>query len=726
MTSVFGRLTQSSRRFRSPLFLGLGGALLTIIIIVAIGEALGWPFLAQPAQRILSDKLHRQVSFGTSVTPPDNAPTTTKAFSMRFIGGLRVTASRLDIAAPDWSKKPHFLSARDITLELRYVDLWRAYRGEPLRVQRLEATTLDGNLERLADGRASWQFREPKTSPPLIETDASTRPMTPVFAKLQVASGVIRYQDAPLDIDLEARLSLTNGASVVGPPPGGKLAVASGTASTAQSADAGKSVKSGNSDASRENLFQINATGKYRGLDAKLELRSVDVLPWSAADAAAVSVPLTLNVTVGRAKLDFKGTATDASHLGGFTGRYSLQGPSLAAVGDPLGVTLPTTAAFRMDGAIVRQSDTWSVVVDKATIGTSRLNGAFTFETARPVPLLTGRLGGARLILADLGPSIGVPSGTDSKKVNGKVLPDRPFDLKALRSMDANVLIDMGELDLGSKLLETLRPLHSHLLLKDGVLTLDEIEAHTGQGNFGGKMSLDGRALKAIWIADLRWDGVQLERAIHQTRPNNAPPFVSGRLHGGTTLQGVGRSTAEILGSLKGKYHTELSEGAVSHLGVEIAGLDVAGALGVLFKGDDALPIQCAVADLVVDNGIFRPRVMVIDTENSAIWVEGSLSLATESLDLHAVVMPKDFSPLTLRTPLRVTGKFGNPEVSLDKAPLGRKLASAFLLGLINPLAALLPLVDTGDEKAASRGAEGCRKLMERAAPKKTSKARAK
>ena len=188
MTSVFGRLTQSSRRFRSPLFLGLGGALLTIIIIVAIGEALGWPFLAQPAQRLLSDKLHRQVSFGTSVTPPDNAPTTTKAFSMRFIGGLRVTASRLDIAAPEWSKKPHFLSASDITLELRYVDLWRAYRGEPLRVQRLEATTLDGNLERLADGRASWQFREPKTSPPLIETDASTRPMTPVFAKLQVRS----------------------------------------------------------------------------------------------------------------------------------------------------------------------------------------------------------------------------------------------------------------------------------------------------------------------------------------------------------------------------------------------------------------------------------------------------------------------------------------------------------------------------------------------------------
>ncbi len=711
MISALGRPSRLSGWFRSRKSRIVGGALLAVIIAVAIGEALGWPFLAQPVQHLLSDKLNRQVSFGTGLTHAENAQPSVKVFAIRFIGGLRLTASQFDIAAPEWSKNPHFLSASDITLELRYLDLWRAYRGEPLRVQRLEATTLDGNFERLADGRASWQFGESQIAPPL-KTELPARSMLPVFAKLQVASGVIRHRDVPLDIDLVAKLSLANGAS----------ATAIDAASPATPA---APAQSGNSNPSRENIFQVSATGKYRGQDAKLELRSVDVLPWVAADAA-VSVPLTLRLVVGRAKLDFKGSATDASNLGGFTGRFSLQGPSLAAVGDPLGVTLPTTSAFRMDGAIVHQSDTWSVVVDEATIGTSRLNGAFTYEAGRSMPLLTGRLGGARLILADLGPSIGVSSGSNPKKANGMVLPDRPFDLKALRSMDASVLIDMGELELGSKLLETLRPLHTHLLLSDGVLSLNEIEARTGQGNFGGKMSLDGRALKAIWTADLRWDGVQLERAIHQKRANDAPPFVSGRLHGGTTLQGAGRSTAEILGSLKGKYHTELSEGAVSHLGIEIAGLDVAQSLGVFLKGDDALPVQCAMADLVVDHGIFRPRVMVIDTKDSAIWVEGSISLATESLDLRAVVMPKDFSPLTLRSPLRVTGNFGSPEISLDKAPMGRKLASAFLLALINPLAALIPLVDIGDEKAANRGAEGCRKLMERAAPKKAAKAGAK
>jgi AsmA family protein len=110
---------------------------------------------------------------------------------------------------------------------------------------------------------------------------------------------------------------------------------------------------------------------------------------------------------------------------------------------------------------------------------------------------------------------------------------------------------------------------------------------------------------------------------------------------------------------------------------------------------------------------------MVIDTSDTAIWVEGSLSLASEELALRAVVMPKDFSPLTLRSPLRVTGTFADPSVSIDKAPLGKKLGTAFLLALANPLAALIPLIDGGDTKAAQHGAAGCKSVLQKAGAKR-------
>ena len=672
-----------------------GAVLAALLAALAIGESLGWPFLAVPLQQLLSEKLNRRVSFST--TAESGAPNEAQPFSIRFIGGLNMHAPRLDIAAPAWSVAPHMLSGSDVTLALRYSDLWRAYRDQPLRIHRLQARTLDGNLERLADGRASWQFGKTPSPPPTNDTAASTR--VPAFGSLQVADGLIRYKDAPLTADVDIRLSLANGASVVETRPA--------------SADKNVAVATDPS-----NVLQVNATGRYRDLPLKIDMTSTDVLPWASGDEAAVSVPLTLNATVGRASLVFKGSATDASHLGGFTGRFTVIGPSLAAVGDPLGVTLPTTSAFRTGGVIVRKGDTWYVVIDDATVGASNLNGAFTYDAGRSTPLLSGRLGGKRLLLTDLGPTIGVTPVAGSKKGRSMVLPDRPFDLKALRSMDANVLIDMGELDLNSRLLEPLRPLHTHLRVSSGVLTLSDLDARTGQGELKGDVALDGRNDNAIWNVNLRWAGVQLERWIKQARANNAPPFISGRLSGTTKLEGRGKSTAEILGSLKGKFRTELGGGAISHLGVELAGLDVAQSLGVLFKGDDALPVRCAVADLVADGGTFRPRVMVVDTDDSAIWLEGSLSLATEALDLKAVVMPKDFSLLTLRTPLRVRGTFGNPEVSIDKGPMGRTLATAFLLALVNPVAALIPLIDTGDAEAAKRGAAGCRSVAQRASGK--------
>ena len=730
-------MKNKTRTSAKPALLIALGLLLAVVAGLALGEAMGWPFLAKPLQRMLSDKLDRRVSFA----PDGVANASPPSFGIRFIGGVRLQAAQLDIGAPTWSAAPHLLLARDVTLDMRYIDLWRAYRGEPMRIERLRAALLDAKLERLADGRSSWQF-----APPPAAGASAAQPLSlPRFGNLQVVSGTLRYRDVPLAIDAEARLSLADsslGASVPAP-------AASGTTTPVQPTSG----------------LQVKAIGHYRELPLKIELVSSGVLPWVADDSVKVPVPLTLNATVGRANLVFKGSATDALNLGGLNGRFSVKGPSLAAVGDPVGVTLPTTGAFRTEGRVVKQADIWRVVIDDATVGASRLNGAFSFDAGRSVPMLSGRLKGSRLLLADLGPVVGTTAATaaspaaataavpatalpaataasgastrrgaepkstlgpkpnpkpvaNTAKARGKVLPDRPFDLAALRAMDANVLIDISDVDLNTRLLEPVRPLHGHLQLSGGVLTLRDLDARTADGRLTGALRLDGRGTQAIWNADVRWDGVRLERWVRQKRSDGAPPYVSGRLNGQASLQGQGRSTAEILASLKGRTRTQLRDGAVSHLAIEAAGLDLAQSLGVLIKGDDALPVQCAVADLQVEGGVFRPRLMVVDTTDSAVWVDGSLSLKTETLDLRAVVSPKDFSPLTLRTPLRVSGSFANPEVSLDKGPLGRKLAASLLLALFNPLAALIPLIDPGDAEAAQRGAAGCPGLAQRRSTK--------
>ncbi|MEX8519956.1 MAG: AsmA family protein [Leptothrix sp. (in: b-proteobacteria)] len=677
------------------------------------GESSGWPWLAAPLERTLSATLDRQVRLSAGAGPGTAAP---HPFQVRFLGGLRVSASQLEIAAPPWSATPHLLRADDVLLELRYIDLWRAHRGQPLRIERLQARTLDANAERLADGRASWHFG------PAPTPGAPAQPM-PLFGLLKVGHGTLHYRDALLDSDLQAQVSLVEAAvPAAAPAPPNP---ASGAAAAARQ------------PAPVTSVFRLSAEGRHHQLPVKIALVSSGLLPWMADTAPVVPVALTLAATVGRASLDFKGSAADVLHLSGLSGHFSLRGPSLAAVGDPLGVTLPTTAAFRTEGNLIKQGDTWRVVIADATVGASQLRGSFTYEAARSVPLLSGQLGGTRLLLADLGPVVGTtsaavaasgapaaarparPTRRASTPHRARVLPDRAFDLAALRAMDADVAIDIVEVNLNTPLLEPLHPLRTHLQLAGGVLSLTELDARTGQGRVTGEVRLDGRGSTALWRAHLRWDGVRLEHWIHQQRPGGAPPFVSGGLNGRASLEGQGQSTAAILADLKGQIHTELRDGAVSHLMVEAAGLDLAQALGVMLKGDDQLPVPCAVADLVATGGVLRPRVMVLDTRDSVIWIDGSLSMASEAIDLRAVVSPKDFSPLTLRTPLRVRGSFAAPEVSIDKAPMARKLAAALLLALLNPLAALIPFIDPGDDAATTtRTADACQSLRQRSTGK--------
>jgi AsmA family protein len=61
------------------------------------------------------------------------------------------------------------------------------------------------------------------------------------------------------------------------------------------------------------------------------------------------------------------------------------------------------------------------------------------------------------------------------------------------------------------------------------------------------------------------------------------------------------------------------------------------------------------------------------------------------------VAKPRNVSPLTLRSPLRVRGPFVAPRVSVQPAPIAARVAGGLLLGAINPLAAILPFLDPGE-----------------------------
>jgi len=660
------------RHRRWPWLLPLG---LVVGLAAAIGlaESQGWRFLAHPAERWLSDHLAREVHFGDD---PANG------FRLSLLGRIRLQVAELNVANPSWSQLGPMVQAHEAELTLRYRDLMAARGGHALTVQSLTADGLQLQLERQADGRASWQFGADPASP----SSEDKPPIDGVhFESLVVSNGQLKLIDTPNAVRLDGQFAYLPNAWQNQPG------------------------------------WTAQAKGHYRDAPITVQARTGAVLP--GLDALSPSeVPLTIDGSAGRARLKFEGKVRDLLGQQSLSGHYVLSGPSLAAVGEPMGLTLPTTADFTMQGQLQRDGNRWTTQVQSAHIGRSQLAGEFEFrDHPGGLPSLTGELRGQELWLQDLGPAIGVvpepelaktkpgPSVTDEH-----VLPDRPLDLPSLAVMQADVRIKLDRLELGHPKLQSVRPLKAHLTLNDSVLTLEDLDATLAQGRIWGSLQLDARRPSdGLWKVDLSTSGLRLEQWIHQERPKGEPPYVAGDLGGRFQLTGHGRSVADLLATADGQAQLLWTRGQMSHLVVEAAGIDVAQALGVMLRGDEALAVSCGAADLQVQHGLVSPKVLVVDTSDSTLWATGNLSLASEKLDLVARVAPKDVSPLALRTPLHVRGTLSDPQVSLEKGPLARRVVPAVLLGMLNPLAALLPLIDTGSDEAKAKLA-GCQQLVQR------------
>ena len=136
--------------------------------------------------------------------------------------------------------------------------------------------------------------------------------------------------------------------------------------------------------------------------------------------------------------------------------------------------------------------------------------------------------------------------------------------------------------------------------------------------------------------------------------------------------------------------------GYISNLLVEAAGLDVAEALRILATRDVQVKLRCAVADLALKQGVATPRALVIDTTDTIVTATGTLDFRSETLDLITKPVPKDPSPFVLRSPIVVSGTLKKPAVKPQIGPLIARGAAAVALGMVNPLLAIVPFIETG------------------------------
>lgn len=410
---------------------------------------------------------------------------------------------------------------------------------------------------------------------------------------------------------------------------------------------------------------------------------------WRSVGLADPRIVVDGRATVGATRMAVNGQVVDPRNLESLDARLDLAGADMHELYTIFRVPLPPTAAYRVDGRLRYDDKVWSFENFNGTVGRSDLSGTYVVDNRNPRMFVRANLTSNRLDITDLSGFIGAAPA--QPKVPGKVLPQNDYRLDKLRVADADVTFT------GRHFANPTLPLdqmQTHLVLRNGLLTLDPFEFGAAGGRLFGMVAVDARQPTISADADLRASGINLSRLAPTVQ---ALAESTGTLDGRVRLTGKGNSIAALLGSANGNVATVMQGGAVSDLVLRLMNLDIANSLVALAKGNRKIPIRCIVANFQARDGVLTPDPLLLDTEHTLVTGEGRLLLKDERLDLRLVAQPKDGSVLALRGPIDVQGTFANPSVRPELANAIARTAAAVGLGILAPPAALIPLMQIGD-----------------------------
>lgn len=443
--------------------------------------------------------------------------------------------------------------------------------------------------------------------------------------------------------------------------------------------------------------LELQASGRFRGEEASATATLPGLL-FSAEQPIEVAGTVRFGATQASLSGSFRAGAEGLAQV---DAGVTLSGESLAALEGVLGFELPATPAYELSGMLRQEPGAWHLVGLEGRVGESDLRGALSYATKGERGFLSADLSSERLDFDDLGRKAREAGQGDA------LIPETPFDTRGWDAVDAEVRLQAGTIT--DAPFGTLANVDARLVLHRGRVEVAPLQFGIGAGRVDATVVLDSRETPLFGSVSAELRGIDPAALVEALRRRDAS---LGRVHGRIDLAGRGGSFQQLLGSSDGDVVLMMNKGEVNGLLVEALGLDLGEALLMLGtkKGESQVALRCAIADFNVQGGLARADAFVIDTSDTRIVVRGSIDLAKEALDLSVRPQPKDPSLGAARSPIEVSGTLKDPDVAPRAGPLAARGGAAALLGLVNPLLAVLPFIEPGTGEDAD-----CRALLDAA-----------
>jgi uncharacterized protein involved in outer membrane biogenesis len=644
---------------RHPVLLAVATALVMLVLLF------DWNWLRPPLERYISQKTQREFRISDLHV------------ELGFVPTIRMRDVYFSNA--DWSQHEAMAKIEMLEFSVSLRDL-----PEKILIPRVALTKPDLVFERLPDDRKNWILAEPSE-----KTPSKLR-----ISTLSVDHGHLRYLDHGEPFELDVQGSTFDPA----------------TQEKVKDADAKPS--------NDRYTTQYKFSGKYHDAAFSGTALTGEVLSFQES---GVPFPLKGSLVAGTTKVEVEGTIADAADISAIDTRLYIEGQTLANLYPFLLLPLPASPPYWLRGQLVLKGNQYTMDDLAGKIGSTDVTGKARYIDRKPRPLLEAELHSKLLNMADLGPMIGVQTkGSGGKPaVSQAETRTRPAAKAKEQAIDPNHILPAGSFD-GSRLQKIdaeaslvalklvvpkalpLESLRASLSLHDAILKLTQLDFGFAGGTIASQAVLDARepTIKSDVKIDLR--RVRLDRLLPES-----PTIAQGAGYVGATLQlkGTGNSIADAAAKADGRIAATIANGRISNLVDAASGLQGGRVLQLLVGGDRLITVNCGGMVFDVKGGRGTSTLFVVDTEQTQILGTGGFDLEHERFDITVAPKPKSPGVLSLRTPVRVHGTFKQPDFEIVKGPLLARVAGALALAGAGPLAALVPLIETGPGEETNCGA---------------------
>jgi uncharacterized protein involved in outer membrane biogenesis len=404
---------------------------------------------------------------------------------------------------------------------------------------------------------------------------------------------------------------------------------------------------------------------------------------------------LNLSAQAFETNFTITGAIIDVINVTGLDLEIVARGKDLASFENIIKKPLPVKGPFNVSGHLVAATrDQFKLSDISLLLGKSKISGSAAVDQSAKKPRLKANLFAETLDLrAVIDQSAKQASGASkdrpaTEKRSDKVFADSALQLDGLQQVNAHIDFKAKQILLPKLALDNFQ---TRVVLKDGHLSVNPIDAHIGGGKLNSRLDLKAQGNLAAGSMKLNLKKLDIDEML---KALDIRQDLEGVLDLDIDLTGQGNSVAALMAGLNGDVVVVLGDGKMPVKYLDLLGADFTSSLQRLLnpfsEKIDRATINCAVCDFHIVDGLAKTDVLMLDDPQKTLISDGKIDLKTERLNFGIKTKPKEgigtqqtgkvsVSLSDITKPFKLGGTLARPSLELDVTGSAVTIGAALL-----------------------------------------------